>query len=162
MTRRADARDAACEIEPWATFAEERGRPGRLYPGSALPQGRGLADALAQEVQLGAPGAAVADDLDLLDPRAVDHERPLDADAARDLANGDRPGDAAAARRITVPSKTWMRSLPPSTTRADTLTVSPEASSGRSVRIWSATISSSTFTVGPFLLVWRRAAARRR
>src|SRR3954470_23357188 len=40
-----------------------------------------------------------------------------------------------------------MRSLPPSTTRAETLTVSPEARSGRSVRIWSATISSRTFTV---------------
>src|SRR5215212_11574575 len=62
---------------------------------SALAQRRGLADALAQEVQLGAPHATVADDLDLLDPRAVHHERALHADAARDLPDGDRAGDAA-------------------------------------------------------------------
>ena len=49
-------------------------------------------------------------------------------------------------RRMTVPSKTWMRSRLPSTTLADTFTVSPVASSGRSVRSWSWTISSSTFT----------------
>src|SRR5688572_25496917 len=48
--------------------------------------------------------------------------------------------------RMTVPSKTWMRSRLPSTTLADTFTVSPVASSGRSVRSWSWTISSSTFT----------------
>src|SRR5664280_880790 len=56
-------------------------------------------------------------------------------------------------RRMTVPSKTWTRSRFPSTTRADTLTVSPELSSGRSVRIWSWTISSSTFTIDPYS--WR-------
>src|SRR5258706_5158416 len=54
-------------------------------------------------------------------------------------------------RRITTPSKTWMRSRLPSTTLAETLTVSPEAISGRSVRSWSETISSSTFTGGPVL-----------
>src|SRR5262245_37916738 len=37
------------------------------------------------------------DDLDLLDPRAVDLERPLDADPARDPADRDRAGDPAAA-----------------------------------------------------------------
>ena len=51
-------------------------------------------------------------------------------------------------RRMTVPSNTWIRSRLPSTTLADTFTVSPVASSGRSVRSWSATISSRTFTVG--------------
>src|SRR6185369_914352 len=49
-------------------------------------------------------------------------------------------------RRITMPSKTWIRSRLPSTTLAETLTVSPEASSGRSVRSWSETSSSRTFT----------------
>src|SRR3989304_3557389 len=49
-------------------------------------------------------------------------------------------------RRMTVPSKTWMRSRLPSTTLAETRTVSPDASSGRSLRIWSAVISSRTFT----------------
>src|SRR6266508_4647981 len=49
-------------------------------------------------------------------------------------------------RRMTTPSKTWIRSRLPSTTLALTRTVSPAASSGRSVRSWSATISSSTFT----------------
>ena len=36
-----------------------------------------------------------------------------------------------------MPSKTWMRSRVPSTTLAETRTVSPGASSGRSVRSWS-------------------------
>src|SRR6267378_1806336 len=53
-------------------------------------------------------------------------------------------------RRITVPSKTWTRSRLPSTTLADTLTVSPDASSGRSVRSWSETISSRTVTGIPW------------
>src|SRR6186997_487867 len=52
--------------------------------------------------------------------------------------------------RMTVPSKTWIRSRLPSTTLADTFTVSPVASTGRSVRSWSLTISSSTVT-GRFL-----------
>src|SRR6476659_6971570 len=63
-----------------------------------LAERRGLADAIAQEVQLGAPGDAVPNDLDLLDARAVDLEGPLDADAGGDPADGDRPGDAAAAQ----------------------------------------------------------------
>src|SRR5438552_7542580 len=62
-----------------------------------LAEGRGLADAVAQEVQLGSTDLAVADDLDLLDPWAVDLEGPLDADAARDPAHGDRARDPAAA-----------------------------------------------------------------
>src|ERR1035437_1042467 len=62
-------------------------------------------------------------------------------------------------RRITVPSKTWMRSRVPSTTRAETRTGWPEASSGRSVRICSAVISSSTFTFGPYSSLRRRCSA---
>ncbi len=62
-------------------------------------------------------------------------------------------------RRMTVPSNTWIRSRLPSTTLADTRTVSPVASSGRSVRIWSWTISSSTFTEAFLLLGRQRAAA---
>ena len=77
--------------------AGARAQSGYRGSSSALPQGRGLADPLAQEVQLGPANLAVADDLDLLDPRAVDLERPLDADAARDLADGDGAGDPAAA-----------------------------------------------------------------
>src|SRR5262249_29228769 len=42
-------------------------------------------------------GDAVADDLDLLDPRAVDLERPLDAHARGDAADRDRAGDPTAA-----------------------------------------------------------------
>src|ERR1019366_2977315 len=49
-------------------------------------------------------------------------------------------------RRRMVPSNTWTRSRVPSTTLALTLTVSPGARVGMSVRIWSLTISSSTFT----------------
>src|SRR5664280_2542618 len=48
-------------------------------------------------------------------------------------------------RRMTVPSKTWTRSRVPSTTRAETLTVSPAASSGMSVRI-----CSCKFTIDPY------------
>src|SRR5215213_7461223 len=55
-------------------------------------------------------------------------------------------------RRMTVPSKTWMRSRLPSLTRAETLTVSPDASAGRSVRIWSAVISSMTLKVSYSLM----------
>src|SRR6478609_6895090 len=58
---------------------------------------RGLADPVAQEVQLRAADLAVAEDLDLLDPRAVDLERALDADARGDPADGDRGCDAAPA-----------------------------------------------------------------
>src|SRR5215212_435661 len=72
------------------------GRPLRSAPGASLPEGRGLAHAIAEEVQLCAPRPAVPDDLDLLDTRAVDHEGSLHADAARDLANRDRSRDPAA------------------------------------------------------------------
>ena len=64
--------------------------------GSALAKGRGLAHAIAQEVELRAPGDPVADDLDLLDPRAVDLERALHTDPGGDPPNRDRAGDPAA------------------------------------------------------------------
>src|SRR3954470_9915524 len=60
-----------------------------------LAQGRCLADAVAQEVELRTPGDAVTDDLDLLDARAVDLEGPLDADAGRDAPDSDGTGDPA-------------------------------------------------------------------
>src|SRR3990170_1963566 len=63
---------------------------------AALSQGGRLPDALAQEVQLGTPDLAVTDDLDLLDPRAVDLEGPLHSDAGGDPTNRDRSGDPAA------------------------------------------------------------------
>ena len=119
-------------------MGRRRGRAARSAVRAALAEGRGLADAVAQEVQLGAAGDAVADDLDLLDARAVDLERPLDADARRRCAGPVMERVMPPPRRrMTVPSKTWMRSRLPSTTLADTLTVSPVASSGRSVRSWS-------------------------
>src|SRR4029453_9682808 len=64
---------------------------------AALAQGGGLADAAAQEVELGAPGDAVPDDLDLLHARRVHHEGPLNPDAAGDAAHGDLLIEAAAA-----------------------------------------------------------------
>src|SRR5262245_2021317 len=75
------------------------GRRAAGPPGlAALAEGRGgLADAVAQEVELRAADLAVADDLDPLDPRAVDLERALDAHARRDPSDGDRRRDAAVA-----------------------------------------------------------------
>src|SRR6185503_13132667 len=70
----------------------------RLVVRAALAEGRGLADPLAQEVQLGATNLAVTQDLDLVDPRAVDLERPFHADTGCDPADRDRPGDASAAQ----------------------------------------------------------------
>src|SRR5699024_2822061 len=73
-------------------------RLARLVVGAALAEGRGLAGPLTEEVQLGAAHLAVAQDLDLVDARAVDLERPLDSHARGDAANRDGPGDAAAAQ----------------------------------------------------------------
>src|SRR5688572_18390405 len=69
-----------------------------LASAAAFAQGRGLADPLAQEVQLGAADLAVADDFDLLDARAVDLEGALDPDAGRDPPDGDGASDPAAAQ----------------------------------------------------------------
>src|SRR5258706_9866679 len=65
--------------------------------GTALLQRGGLADAVSQEVKLCPAYLPVADDLDLFDSRAVDLERALDANAAGDLPDRDRSGDAPAA-----------------------------------------------------------------
>src|SRR3954452_11630196 len=65
---------------------------------TALAQCRGLADALAQEVELRAARDAVTNDLDLLEARRVDLEGALDADAAADAADGDRAADASTAQ----------------------------------------------------------------
>src|SRR5213593_2882379 len=48
-------------------------------------------------------------------------------------------------RRITVPSKTWMRSLSPSTTRTCTRTVSPGLKAGTPLRSCSASMRSIGF-----------------
>src|SRR5262245_22105536 len=52
---------------------------------------------------------------------------------------------------MTVPSKTWMRSLSPSTTRTWTRTVSPDLKVGTSLRSCSASIRSIGF-MEPLLL----------
>jgi len=57
----------------------------------------GFAHSVAEEVESRATGVAVADELDFLDARRVDHERALDADAARDPSDGDLLVDAAVA-----------------------------------------------------------------
>ena len=62
----------------------------------ALADARAAADAAAQVVELRAPDVAAAGDLDPLDLRRVDRERPLDADAERLLADGERLADAGA------------------------------------------------------------------
>src|SRR2546427_4655262 len=56
-------------------------------------------------------------------------------------------------RPMTVPSKTWMRSLSPSTTRTCTRTVSPGLNTGRSLRSCSASIRSIGFMESPLLSV---------
>src|SRR6187455_378372 len=65
--------------------------------GAALAKCGGLADSVAEEVELSATGDAVADDFDLVDPRRVEHEGPLHADAAGDAADGDGLVEPAAA-----------------------------------------------------------------
>lgn len=57
---------------------------------AALAQPNGLADPVAEIVQLGPPGNALALDLDLADSRRVQWELPLDALALHDPANGER------------------------------------------------------------------------
>ena len=59
-------------------------------------QARRLADAIAQEVQLGAARLALARRHDVLDARVVQREHALDAFALHDAAHRDRAADAAA------------------------------------------------------------------
>src|SRR3990170_3427127 len=84
-------------FDPVRRTGSSGGAIGRLAARSgvrpSLAEGRGLPDALAQEVQLGPAGHAMAHDVDLLDARAVDLERPLHADAAGDLADRNRATD---------------------------------------------------------------------
>lgn len=49
----------------------------------------GLADLVAEEVELGAADLAAADDLDLLDLRRVNREGTLDTHTEADLADGE-------------------------------------------------------------------------
>src|SRR5947207_1502558 len=77
--------------------AEARPRLSRRRSASLLAERRGLADALAEEVEGRATGVPVADHLDLLEPRGMDEERALDPDAARDAADRDLSVQAAAA-----------------------------------------------------------------
>ena len=60
-------------------------------------EGRGLANALTEEVQSRAAGVAMAHELDLLHAWRMDHEGALDADAARDSPYGDLLVDATVA-----------------------------------------------------------------
>src|SRR5687767_9655927 len=66
--------------------------------GTALPERRGLAHTLAQEVELRPPRDTMAHDLDLLDARRVHLERALDAYPAAQRAHGNRSVDAATAQ----------------------------------------------------------------
>src|SRR6478735_3615929 len=59
-----------------------------------LAHPRGLADLAAEVVQLGAVDVADRDDVDLLDLRRVDRERPFHSDAERLLAHRERLADA--------------------------------------------------------------------
>src|SRR6202034_2742815 len=77
------------EISPSAVSAGGGGLPALLDPG-------GLAAQVAQVVQLGAADATTGDGLDLVDRRAVQRERALDADAVAHLAHGEGLPQAAA------------------------------------------------------------------
>src|SRR5207249_1027739 len=61
-----------------------------------LAHARLLADAIAEVVELRAVDVADRLDLDLLDLRRVQRERPLDADAGGDLPHGERLAHARA------------------------------------------------------------------
>ena len=78
-----------------------RGQRRRLHRGElrvvepALLDPRLLPAQLAEVVELRAADPAAADDLELRDGRRVHRERPLHADAERDLADGERLAQAA-------------------------------------------------------------------
>src|ERR671935_170048 len=73
-------------------------RRGRERPGpvALLAHARLLAHLAAQVVELRAAHVADRDDLDLVDLRRVERERPLDADAERLLPHGERLARARA------------------------------------------------------------------
>src|SRR5262249_49072480 len=64
--------------------------------GAAFLETHGLADAIAEEVQLGAADDAGALDLDLGDPRRVERELALDPLPLHDAADGERLTQARA------------------------------------------------------------------
>ena len=74
--------------------ARAAGFDGRLH--APLPHARGLALALAEEVELGAAHPGVLDHLDLFDGLRVQGEDPLHPDAARDLAHREHFARSAA------------------------------------------------------------------
>src|SRR3990172_5050388 len=66
--------------------------------GTSLPKGCGLADAVAQEVELRPTGDAMSHHFDLLDPGCVDHEGALHADTAGDATDSDLTVNSASAQ----------------------------------------------------------------
>ena len=64
-----------------------------LLPDELLDLG-GLADPVAEVVELGPPDLALPDNLDPVDPRAVQGEDPLDTDAVADLPDDEGAADA--------------------------------------------------------------------
>ena len=87
----------------WATPSESIGAASSarddqvvLDAPAALGDAGALADAAAQVVELGPAHVAAGDDLEPLDLRRVQRERPLDADAERLLADGEGLARAAA------------------------------------------------------------------
>src|SRR6185295_3896740 len=75
-------------------FGRARGRDRNP---ALLPDPGGLSGQPAQEVQLGAPHTTLAQQPDLGDQRRMEREDSLDAHARRNLPNGERLVDAAAA-----------------------------------------------------------------
>ena len=112
---------------------------------AALAQGRGLADAVAQEVEL-ARRTSPWRTTSIFSIRGRDLERPLDTDAGGDAADGDGPGDATAAQAHDGP----FEDLDALAVALDDLGRHLHGVTGgelrRSVRSWSWTISSSTVT----------------
>ena len=103
-----------------------RGRDQLLVdPPAPLGDPGRLADPAAQVVELGPAHVAARGDLEFLDLRRVQRERPLDADAEGLLADGEGLARAGALPLRTIPSKTWVRRRLPSTTWKWTRTRSP-------------------------------------
>ena len=103
----------------------------------------GLAAQTAQVVQLGATHVTTRDDLDPVDDRGVEREGALDADAERDLADGEGLADATTVAADDDSWKIWTRARVPSTTLTWTLSVSPARNSGMSERSEAASSASN-------------------
>src|SRR6185503_1996020 len=89
---RVDDLDRRLVLHPFSVRERRLYRHRQLRPGSVAPltHPRPLADTAAKVVELRAVDVADRGDLDLLDLRRVERERPLDADAERLLAHGER------------------------------------------------------------------------